>query len=154
MDGWMDGSFNRGRENAQLQLLCLAVVAEAVAVDMVIAWAMATVAAPWLLVTGPINISPASIVKPHKTGTHGASIRYDSSEISRLKCLLQQQNIVRVWRLGSDLMTWWANILNPPARAYRWMLGWWWGWRSRQQYWRRAVVTTDRQREGWEIFAA
>ncbi len=42
----MDGSFNRGRENAQLQLLCLAVVAEAVAVDMVIAWAMATVAAP------------------------------------------------------------------------------------------------------------
>ena len=49
------------------------------------------------------------------------------SDNSRLKCLLQQQSIVRVWRLGSDLITprryvymrYWGVMIkySPPRRS-------------------------------------
>lgn len=38
---------------------------------------------------------------------------------------------------------------KPLVGACRWMLGWWWGWKSRQQYWYRAAVAWwSRGRDG------
>lgn len=41
--------------------------------------------------------------------------------------------------LHKNIVTWWANILNPLAGACRWARGWWCGWKIGQQYWCRAI---------------